>query len=405
VTEQVRPQTPTAHENPRPAGSGWMMGRLFGVPVFVAPSWAIVAVLITVLFAESVGRSIPEIGEGKYAVSFAYAVLLYLSVLIHELGHATTSMRLGLPVRRITLQLLGGVTEMDGQAPTPRKEFSIAAAGPALSLLLGLAAWAAIHALGGDPGGLTGPSAASNSADSVSMRITLELLDALMFANIIVGLFNLLPGLPLDGGIMLRSAIWGITGRNAAATVAAGWVGRGLAVIVFFAPIALDASRGGQVRPITVVWGALLGGFIWMGASASIRGAHIRELLPRLVARTLTRRAIAVASDLPLAEAVRQATLAGAYGLVVVDSAGRPIALVNEAAVTATPEERRPWVSVSTVARTLEPQLVLNANLAGEKLIRTLEASAGSEYLVVEDDGAIYGTLSATDVQRALAGT
>lgn len=406
MTEQVRPQAPTAPENPPPAGSGWLMGRLFGVPVYVAPSWVVVALLITVMFAENVGRSIPEIGNGKYAVSFAYAVLLYLSVLVHELGHALTATRLGLGVRRITLQLLGGVTEMDGQAATPRREFSIAAAGPLLSILLGVGAWAAIHLLGGDPGGLTGPSAAAaNPDDSVAMRIVLELLDALMFANIIVGIFNLLPGLPLDGGIMLRSALWGLTGRNAAATIAAGWVGRGLAVVVAFVPLALDAAGGGEIRPLTVVWGALLGGFIWIGATAAIRGAHVRELLPRLTARTLTRRAIAVASDLPLGEAVRQAGAVGAYGLVVVDSAGKPIGLVNEAAVQATPEQRRPWVSVSAVSRTLSPGLVVNANLGGEPLIRVLEATAGTEYLVVEDDGAIYGILAAADVQKALAGT
>ncbi len=405
VTEQVRPPTQTAPaaEAPSP-GSGWMMGRLFGVPVYVTPSWGVVALLITVMFAPNVGYSIPEIGAGKYAVSFAYAVLLYVSVLIHELGHALTAMRLGLPVRRITLQLLGGVTEMNGQAPTPRREFSIAVAGPILSLSLGVGAWIAIHALGGNPGGLTGPSAASDPTDSVSMRIALELLDALMYANIIVGLFNLLPGLPLDGGIMLRSALWAITGKTKTATVAAGWVGRVLAVIVFFIPISIDAYRGQEIRTLTVVWGALLGGFIWIGATAAIRGAHIRDLLPRLQARTLTRRAIAVGSDLPLAEAVRQATAAGAYGLVVVDSAGHPIGLVNEASVKATPEERRPWVSVSTVARTLEPGLVLNAALTGEELIRTLEATAGTEYLVVESDGAIYGILAAVDVQKALAG-
>lgn len=383
-----------------------MMGRIFGVPVYVTPSWAVVALLITVMFAPNVGYSIPEIGSGKYAVSATYAILLYVSVLIHELGHAVTAMRLGLPVRRITLQLLGGVTEMKGQAPTPRREFSIAVAGPALSLLLGVGAWAAIHALGGDPGGITGPSAASNPADSVSMRITLELLDALMYANIIVGLFNLLPGLPLDGGIMLRSTLWAITGKTKTATVAAGWVGRGLAIVVFFIPIAIDASRGdGEIRPLTMVWGALLGGFIWIGATAAIRGAHIRDLLPRLQARTLTRRSIPVSSDLPLAEAVRQASAVGAYGLVVVDSAGRPIGLVNEASVAAVPVERRPWVNVSSVSRTLEPGLVVNAGLTGEELIRTLEATAATEYLVVEDDGAIYGILSATDVHKALAGS
>ena len=162
---------PPATGRPSP-GSGWMVGRLFGVPVYVAPSWAVVALLLTVTFAPQVASDIPEIGDSRYVVSFAYAVLLYGSVLIHELGHAVTALRLGLPVRRITLQLLGGVTEMGGQARSPRREFAIAAAGPALSIGLGVAAWIAIHLLGGQPGWLTGPSAASDPDYSVPLRIT-----------------------------------------------------------------------------------------------------------------------------------------------------------------------------------------------------------------------------------------
>jgi len=378
------------------------MGRIFGVPVYVAPSWIVVALLLTVMFAPQVAYDIPEIGSGRFVVSFTYAVLLYGSVLIHELGHAITARRLGLPVRRITLQLLGGVTEMAGQARSPRREFAIAAAGPALSIVLGIGAWTTIRLLGGNPGGLTGTSAAGNSQDSVGMRITLELLDALMYANIVVGIFNLLPGLPLDGGVMLRSALWAVTGRSGTATVAAGWVGRGLAVVVFFVPLAIDAAGHRQAQPFSVVWGALLAGFIWIGATSAMRGAQLRELLPRLQVRALTRRAIGVSGNLPLAEALRQAGQVGAHGLVVVDSAGKPVGLVNEAAVSATPEPRRPWVSVATLSRRLEPQLVLDAGLGGEDLLRRMEAFPATEYLVIEANGDIFGVLAAQDVRRAV---
>jgi Zn-dependent protease len=400
LSSQAQPPVPPAPVAP---GQGWLMGRVFGIPVYVTPSWLLIAALITIMFAPNVGYAVPEIGEGRYAVSFAYAVLLYASVFVHELGHALTAMRLGLPVRKITLQLLGGVTEMGGEARTPGREFAVAGAGPALSVVLGFGALFSIYALGGDPGGFGEPSAAASAGDSgVGMRIVLELLDALMYANFAVAIFNLLPGLPLDGGIMLRSVLWRLTGRTRTATVAAGWVGRGLAVVVFFLPFGVEAATGQQVGMFSIIWGALLAGFIWMGATASMRGAEIRERLPSLVARRLTRRAIPVSGDLPLGEALRQAHAAGAQGLVVVDANGSPVGLVNEASVSATPEQRRPWVQVAALSRRLEPGLVIPADLAGEELLRRLEATPATEYLVVEPNGDIYGILAATDVNRAV---
>jgi Zn-dependent protease len=318
------------------------------------------------------------------------------------MGHALTAMHFGLPVRRITLQLLGGVTEMGGQAKSPRREFAVAAAGPALSIVLGVASVSAIHLLGGNPGWFSGPSAAADPGDSVGLRILLELLDALWFANIAVGIFNLLPGLPLDGGVMLRSVLWAATGRSGTATIAAGWIGRGLAVVVFFVPLALDSIGHREVQPFSIVWGALLAGFIWFGATNAMRGAQLRELLPRLQTRALTRRAIGVAGELPLSEALRRAMEVGAHGLVVIDSAGRPVALVNEAAVSATPQPRRPWVTVATVARRLEPELILDVELAGEDLLRRIEAHPATEYLVMESNGDIAGVLAALDVRRAV---
>ena len=122
---------------------------------------------------------------------------------------------------------------------------------------------------------------------------------------------------------------------------------------------------------------------------------------PSLVARNLARRTLAVPEDLPLAEAVRRAQDAQAGGIVTVTSSGRPVGVVNEAALLATPEDRRPWVATSTVARSVDDGLSLPVSIAGEDLVQAITRTPATEYLLVEDDGSIYGVLTTADVDRA----
>jgi hypothetical protein len=129
--------------------------------------------------------------------------------------------------------------------------------------------------------------------------------------------------------------------------------------------------------------------------------ARLRRKLPHLVGRQLARRTVAVPADLPLAEAVRRAREAQAGGVVTVTSDGRPEGLVSEAALLATPEERRPWVPVSSVSRTLGDGLALPADIAGEDLILAISRRPAEEYLLVENDGSIFGVLSTSDVDQA----
>ena len=149
------------------------------------------------------------------------------------------------------------------------------------------------------------------------------------------------------------------------------------------------------------VLAAMVALFLWTAASSALASAQARGKLPALVARRLARRALAVPDDLPLAEAVRRAREADAGSLITVTGSGRPVGLVSEAALVATPEERRPWVAVSTVARTIEPGMSLPAGIEGEPLVRAMTEVPAHEYLLVEDDGSIYGVLSAADVERA----
>ncbi|MFF4273939.1 site-2 protease family protein [Streptomyces sp. NPDC001536] len=376
---------------PKEPGGGLLMGRPFGVPVYVAPSWFLVAALITWVFGGQLDRVLPELGAARYLVSLFFAVAFYASVLVHELAHTVAALRFKLPVRRIQLQFFGGVSEIEKEAETPGREFVLAFVGPLLSLVLAGLFYLAMQPV--EPGTVPG-----------------VLLAGLMISNLIVAAFNLLPGLPLDGGRMLRAVVWKITGKPMTGTVAAAWVGRALAVSVLIGlPLltqsgALGSNAEDNVGMDTVMdalLAAILAAIIWTGAGNSLRMARLREHLPELRARNLTRRAVPVETDTPLSEALRRANEAGARALVVVDADGEPLSLVREAAIVGVPEHRRPWVAVSGLAQDLTDGMRVSVELAGEDLLDTLRATPATEYLVVEETGEIYGVLSAADVERA----
>ncbi|MEU0899846.1 site-2 protease family protein [Streptomyces massasporeus] len=379
-----------APQRPEPRG-GLLMGRPFGVPVYVAPSWFLVAALITWVFGDQLERVLPELGAARYLVSLFFAVAFYASVLVHELAHTVAALRFKLPVRRIQLQFFGGVSEIEKEAETPGREFVLAFVGPLLSLVLAGIFYAAVQTV--EPGTVPG-----------------VLLAGLMISNLIVAAFNLLPGLPLDGGRMLRAVVWKITGKPMKGTIAAAWVGRALAVSVLIGLPLLTQSGAlgtdavdnvGMDTVLDALLAAILAAIIWTGAGNSLRMARLREHLPELRARALTRRAVPVESDTPLSEALRRANAAGARALVVVDPDGKPLSLVREAAIVGVPEHRRPWVAVSGLAQDLTDGMRVSAELSGEELLDALRATPATEYLVVEETGEIYGVLSAADVERA----
>jgi len=359
---------------------GIVVARPFGIPVFISPYWFVIAGVFIVIYANDLSTSLH--GNTRYFVAAAFVVLLYLSVLVHELSHSVVARSFGLPVRRILLYPLGGISEIDREPQTPGREFCVSAAGPAISLLLGAVGW-----------GLN---------QVVNTGISGSLVRQLMVANIIVGVFNLLPGLPLDGGRMLRAVVWKLTGRPGTATIAAAWVGRALAVALLVIPVFSGRLAGRYT--VSTLWVAVIAAFIWVGASQSIRATRFRERLPQLQARRLARRAISVPASTPLAEAIRQADESRARAIVVVDHDSRPIAILNEAAVMATPEARRPWVDAGSVARTIEPNLILSADLSGMALLEAMRRAPASEYLLVEPSGQVYGVLAARDLDQVFAG-
>jgi Zn-dependent protease len=359
------------------------IGQIAGVDVLVRSSWLLVAGLIAVLLAPKIDSVEPGLGGWKYVAGVAFAVLLYLSVLLHEMSHALMAKRYGLPVRSITLHFLGGVTEIDGEPDTPRREFGVSVVGPLSSIAVGLAFYA-LHFVVTD--GVLGLA-----------------VDGLAGANLIVGVLNLVPGLPLDGGRVLRAAVWQVSGNPHKGTVVAGWGGRVTALLALGWPIVQEPMLGVPATIVDYLIAFVIASFLWTGASGAIASAKLRRKLPALQARALARRTLAVPHDLPLSEAVRRAQADQAGSIVVLDADGRPSGIVNEAALLATPEDRRPWLPTSAVTRTMEPGLVFSADIAGEPLVRAMQRTPATEYLLVEADGSVFGVLTTEDVDRAFA--
>jgi Zn-dependent protease/CBS domain-containing protein len=381
----VSPEQQSTEPGAPPSG-GWQLhlGSPFGVPVYLSASWLLFLAFVTAQFAPAVARAVPGIGAGRYAVAAAFGVFLGLSILVHEAAHCAVARSLSIPVQRISLSFFSGHSALAREPVKPGHAAAMAVVGPVTNLIIAGAA-AVVH--GWLPAGGVGVLLAAGLA----------------WSNAAVGLYNLLPGLPLDGGQLLRALIWRIRGNVRDGTLGASWSGRVIALGIGVFALTLLASQA-QKAQLPALWAMVVAALMWVSSTSVLRQQAVRDRLPDVSAHALARSAIEVRADLPLAEAVRRAQAAGAHGIVIVDGDGRPEAVANEARVTATPAARRPWVTIGSVSQPVSASSLLDPSLAGEALLARLRAAPASEYVVVGETGAIFGVLAARDVANALAG-
>ncbi|MDG6108937.1 peptidase M50 [Dactylosporangium aurantiacum] len=370
------PASSAARTRPPERGSGIPLGRLLGVPIYLAPSWLLLAALITLTYGQFLtSRRELSLTTGL-AVGFGFVVCLLVSVLLHELGHAITSRQSGIGVSGITLEMLGGYTEMEREAPRPGVELFVSLAGPVVSLLLGLAAGAAAVVL--PAGGI---------AETFAFQLALS--------NIVVAVFNALPGLPLDGGRALQALVWKLSGDPNLGRRVAGWSGRLVAVATAVTAVALFA-QGVLNGYFGLVFTLLVSITMWVGAGQAIRHGKVAASLPPFNARELARPVVPVAADTPLAEAERIAADLHQH-LAVVDGAGAMLGFVHGASARAVPPERRPWVPVGDVTRRLDEHHVLPGDLRGTDLLHAIRDDPGGDYLVVTGED-VHGVLRGAEL-------
>jgi Zn-dependent protease len=353
---------------------------VLGIPIYLNASMLLLAVLVTVVYGGYVESELGVRQPIGYAIGFGFVLCLVGSVLLHELGHALTARRFGIGVRGITLELLGGWTEMDHDAPSPRIDALVSLAGPAVSLLLGGLGTLATLAL---PDRTVG--------DQIAFQLAVS--------NILVAFFNVLPGLPLDGGRALRAGMWALLKDRDRATQVAGWAGRGIAMAT--AAVVFTLYRLNVITLFGMAFILLVAFTLWQGAGQSIRLAGMTRRFPLIDLRTLARPVLTVQSGMPLAEALRRSGEITNTVVAVADSAGRIVALVDDLAVAGVKPERRPWVAVDTVARNVSKLPALPIDLTGEQVVDQVQAHPGAQYLVTADED-VVGVLHVADLAALL---
>jgi Zn-dependent protease len=363
---------------------GIPLGRIAGVPVVLAYSWFIIAAFTVIVYGPVLARQNPALGVSAYIVAFAYAVLLLVSVLVHELAHALTAKIYGWPTQKIVLNLWGGHTQFESFTASPGRSVLVALAGPAANFILAGGAWLLLS--------------------TASMGSVAEILtNIFMWANFLIAVFNVLPGLPLDGGRLVESAVWKATGSQAKGTVAAGWGGRIIVVAIGYWFVARPLLAGDAPDFSLLMITVLVGGFLWMGASASIQQGTLRGRLHLVSAAGLSTPAAGLPSTATVEDALRYGG-GGATSLVVCAPGGRPEAVVDPAALSSVPVHAAASTPITAVSYALAPGAYVPEWSKGQELLQFLSQLEGRHYAVVDHNGKVTGLLSQDAVLAAITG-
>jgi len=363
---------------------GIPLGRIAGVPVYLAYSWFVIAAITVVFYGPVVIDLFPGIGNWGYLVGLAIALLLAVSVLIHELAHALSARAFGWPSEKIVLNLWGGHTQFENFTASPGRSVTVALAGPASNFVIAGVMWAIL------------------STDTLT-GVPAMLADILRLANLVIGIFNVLPGMPLDGGRLVESAVWKATGSQDKGTIAAGWSGRIIVVALVIWFIVVPFLQGQLPNLMYTVITVLVCGFLWMSASSSIHHAKLRSRLYLVSAAGLAEPAVGVPNTATVADVLAIAP-AGSPAVVICGPDGRPQGVVDSGATASVPPEATTTTPVTAVAHALAAGAYVPEWSKGQELIQYLARLEGGEYAVVDHNGIVTGLLRQEAVVTAITG-
>jgi Zn-dependent protease/predicted transcriptional regulator len=360
-------------------GSGISLGRIFGIPIYLHPSWFVIFLLITVSLRTQFTSSHPTWTPAQHwALGIVTSLLFFGSVVFHELSHSVVALRYRIPVRSITLFVFGGLSSIEREPDRAAQEFNIAIAGPISSLFLAGCFWLVAHYLNGD----TMVAAAAKWLWEI---------------NLTLAVFNLLPGFPLDGGRILRGIVWGITHDFTKSTRVAANSGRVLAYLMIFIGI-WQSLNGNWVGGL---WTAFIGWFLLSAAQESYAQVAIRHSLTGVRAEDIMTRDIpTVSRDMSVEEYVHEIFRTG-HQYHVVTGAGAPVGMVTLHAARSVP--RSEWANTSVQAVMLPFDRIQPAS-PEEPALGVLERMQKEEVgqLPVVSDGHIVGIIARETILRML---
>jgi Zn-dependent protease len=355
------------------------VGSLFGIPFYVNPSWFLVLGLVTWSYGEGLAAQFPNLPSGSpLLLGLITALLLFSSVLAHELGHSFVAISQGIKVESITLFLFGGLANLEKESETPADAFWVAIAGPAVSLLL-----AAVLTILGFATHLTGPLAAITAV--------------LAAINLSLGLFNLIPGLPLDGGNILKAIVWKVTGNAYQGVKIASIVGQAfgwVAIASGLIPLFLYGSFDN-------FWNLLIGSFLLQNAGKSAQFARVQERLTGLTAAdAVTPNSPIIAEHITLREFVdlRTLTYSNWQKFLVTNDQGQLVGELALDALKTIQTDRWSSTLVSELMQSIEPKTIISADQTLLQAIEQLETEKVTTLSVTSADGLLVGLLEKTAV-------
>jgi len=373
-------------ESSRRSAAGLRLATVGGVPVYIGRSWAFIALIIVVTYGPQIASGRPDLGLGAYLVAIAYAALLLLSVLAHEAAHAVVATRSGYRVNRVVADLWGGHTAYDSASARPGASALVAIAGPAANAVLALLGWLALPHIDGD--------------------ILYMLVKALVLTNAFVAAFNLLPGLPLDGGFLVDSLVWRITGNRESGLIAAGWCGRVVTILVVLVLFGRPLLNGQPPDLFSLLWAFFIGAFLWVGATNAIRSGRGSRLLAGIRIDSVWRRAASLPARASAAQALDlRLSAPGGTAVVVEDDLRNPIGLLDDDALRAIPEQSRAGVSVTSVMIRQPDGWVVEAtpDQSIATVVGAMQRLGIGAVPVRGPDGRIDGIVLAGDLEAALS--
>ncbi|MFJ4026155.1 site-2 protease family protein [Paenarthrobacter sp. NPDC089989] len=376
--------SPSAPHHAATKRDGIPLGRIAGIPVYLAYSWFVIAGFTVIVYGPALMHDDSDLGIWAYFVAFGYAVLLAVSVLIHELAHALSAKAFKWPTEKIVLNLWGGHTQFESFTASPGRAVVVAMAGPAANFLLA---------------GALAPFVLTKSFDGIADTLA----NILMWANFLIGIFNVLPGTPLDGGRLVESAVWKATGSQDKGTIAAGWSGRVIAVALFLWFIVRPFLIGARLDINLMLITLLVCGFLWMGASSSIQHGRLRSRLYLVSAGGLADPAVGIPNSASVADVVAMSP-EGRPAVVICGPDGKPQGVVDTNAAAAVPPYALATTPVTAVAHALAAGAYVPEWSKGQELIQYLARLDGNEYAVVDHNGMVTGLLRQQAVVTAITG-
>ncbi|MCW1248757.1 site-2 protease family protein [Acaricomes phytoseiuli] len=381
---------PGHQEASRTRREGIPLGRIAGVPVILAYSWFLIAAFTVIVFGPFIQMNFPRLGAGAYLIAFLYALLLLFSVLIHELAHALAARGFGWPTQKIVLNLWGGHTQFENFTATPWRSLVVAFSGPAANFVLAGLGWLLVMVL---PQG-----------SSANLELLSALANIFVWANLLIGVFNVLPGLPLDGGRLVESIFWQITGSQEKGTVAAGWAGRVVVVLLVVGVLGVPLLRGGTLNIQTALFMLLVAGFLWLGASQAISAARMRLRLPAISAGALSTPAVGQSDESSVAQVLGLLSNHPGVSVVLCGRDGQPGYVVDPLALASVPLTAAASTLATAVANPLAPGGYVPESASGQELIQYLAQLSGNEYAVIDSRGLVTGLLRQQVVVAAVTG-